>query len=131
MIDQSACFEIPIKNKKETYEAATAMFNDTYITGNLLDHDYFLNHYKLIAINLSKKNVNLNKKQVNLIGRLEQNATVFFIIENYIIINGQNNGQYGKGDRNDSTIKFNAEVLKPNVCDTSDAYVLVTGVLHI
>ena len=39
------------------------------------------------------------------------------------IINDQNNGQYGKGDENDSTIKFNTEVIKPKLIDFSDAYI--------
>ena len=39
------------------------------------------------------------------------------------IINDQNNGQYGKGDENDSTIKFNTEVIKTNLIDFSDAYI--------
>ena len=30
--------------------------NNDYTTGNLLDFEYFLKHYKLIAIDLSKKN---------------------------------------------------------------------------
>ena len=50
-----------------------------------------------------------------------------FQTRKWYIINDQNNGQYGKGDENDSTIKFNTEVLKPNICDYSDAYILVTG----
>ena len=28
--------------------------NNDYTTGNLLDYDYFLNHYKLIVIDLIK-----------------------------------------------------------------------------
>ena len=28
--------------------------NNDYTTGNLLDYDYFLNHYKLIVIDLMK-----------------------------------------------------------------------------
>ena len=43
------------------------------------------------------------------------------------IINDQNNGQYRKGDENDSTIKFDTKVTKPNLCDYSDAYIFVTG----
>ena len=43
------------------------------------------------------------------------------------IINNQNNGQCGKGYENDSTIKFTTEVVKPNVCGYSDAYILVKG----
>ena len=59
--------------------------NNDYITGNLLDYEYFKDHYKLIAIDLSKQieleNPDL-KQQVSFIGRLEENsATMFFIIE--------------------------------------------------
>ena len=55
-------------------------------TGNLLDYDYFWNHYKLIAIDLSKqielRNPDL-KQRINVIGKAEgdHKATVFFIIE--------------------------------------------------
>ena len=56
-----------------------------YTTGNLLDYEYFKDHYKLIAIDLSKQleleNPDL-KQQINFIGRLEENnAKMFFIIE--------------------------------------------------
>ena len=58
--------------------------NNDYTTGNLLDFKYFKNHYKQIAIDLSKQieleNINL-KQQINFIGRLEQNETMFFIID--------------------------------------------------
>ena len=54
-----------------------------------------------------------------------------FQTRKWYIINDQNNGQYGKGDENDSTIKFNTEVLKPNICDYSDAYILVTGKIAV
>ena len=59
--------------------------NNDYTTGNLLDYEYFKDHYKLIAIDLSKQ-VELEnpylKQQINFIGRLEENnATTFFIIE--------------------------------------------------
>ena len=58
--------------------------NNDY-TGNLLDYEYFKDHYKLIAIDLSKQieleNPDL-KKQINFIGRLEENnVTMVFIIE--------------------------------------------------
>ena len=43
------------------------------------------------------------------------------------IINDQNNGQYGNGDENGTTIKCELKVIKSNLCDYSDAYVLVTG----
>ena len=58
--------------------------NNDYTTGNLLDYEYFKDHYKLIAIGLSKQielgNPDL-KQQINFIGRLEEDATMFFIIE--------------------------------------------------
>ena len=85
LIDQKTLFETPIKNKEETYEAIIEMskYND-YTTGNLLVYEYFSTHYKLITIDLSKQieleNLNL-KQQINFIGRLELNATIFFIIE--------------------------------------------------
>ena len=59
--------------------------NDGYTTGNLLDYDYFLNHYKLTAIDLSKEIESENpdlKQQINFIGRLDKDdVTIFFIIE--------------------------------------------------
>ena len=60
--------------------------NNDYTTGNLLDQEYFLKHYKSIAIDLSKQieleNPDL-KQQINFIGKLERSegATMFFIIE--------------------------------------------------
>ena len=49
-----------------------------------------------------------------------------FATRKWYIINDQNNGQYGIGNENDSTIKFETKVIKPNLCDYSDAYILVT-----
>ena len=56
-----------------------------------------------------------------------------FATRKWYIINDQNNGQYGRGneDENDSTIKFEAKVIKPNLCDYSDAYILVTEDIKI
>ena len=49
-------FEIPVKNKEEAYEAIIEMSkNNDYTTGNLLDYEYFKDHYKLIIIDLSKQ----------------------------------------------------------------------------
>ena len=83
LIDLNPFFEILIKNKEEIYEAIIEMSrNNDYTTGNLLDYEYF--YYKLIAIDLSKQieleNSDL-KQQINFTGRLEQNVTIFFIIE--------------------------------------------------
>ena len=87
LIDGKSFFDTPIKNKEEAYEQIIEMSkNNDYTTGNLLDYEYFLKHYKLIAIDLSKQieleNSDL-KQQINFIGRLEraQGATMFFIIK--------------------------------------------------
>ena len=54
-----------------------------------------------------------------------------FATRKWYIINNQNNGQYGRGNENDSTIKFETKVIKPNLCDYSDAYILVTGDIKV
>ena len=80
------CFEIPVKNKEEASEQIIEMSKiNAYTTGNLLDYEYFKDHYQLIAIDLSKQieleNPDL-KQKVNFIGRIEKNnAAMFFIIE--------------------------------------------------
>ena len=82
LIDQKPFFELPIKNKEEAYEAIIELIrNSDYTTGNLLDYEYFKDHYKLIAIDSSKQTELENnelKQQINFIGRLEQNAAIFF-----------------------------------------------------
>ena len=86
VIDGKPFFEIPVKNKEQAYEAIIEMSkNNDYATGNLLEYEYLKDHYKLIAIDLSKQieleNPDL-KQQINFVGRLkENNATMFFIIE--------------------------------------------------
>ena len=47
-----------------------------------------------------------------------------FATRKWYIINDRNNGQYGRGDENenDSTIKFETDVIKPNLCDYSIIY---------
>ena len=65
-LDEKPSFEIPVKNKEEAYEAFIEMSkNNDYTTGNLLGYEYFKDHYKLIAIDLSKQTEleNLDLKQ--------------------------------------------------------------------
>ena len=38
-----------------------------------------------------------------------------FATRKWYVINDQNNGQYGRRDENDSTIKFNTKVIKTNL----------------
>ena len=86
IIDKLAFFDLPIKAKQEAYKKIIDISrNNEYTTGNLLDYDYFKKYYKLIAIDLSKQQVlqeNENLiQQINFVGRLEEAANVFIIIE--------------------------------------------------
>ena len=86
IIDKLAFFDLPIKTEEEAYENIIDISrNNEYATGNLLDYDYFKKYYKLIAIDLSKQKVLQENKdlihQINFIGRLEEAASVFIIIE--------------------------------------------------
>ena len=86
IIDKLAFFDLPIKNEEEAYEKIIHISrNNEYTTGNLLDYDYFKKYYKLIAIHLSKQQILQENEdliqQINFIGRLEEAANVFIIIE--------------------------------------------------
>ena len=70
------------------------------------------------------------QKIVNLLND-SKNESSKFATRNWYINNDQNNGQYGRGNENDSTIKFETKVIKPNLCDYSDAYILVTGDIKV
>ena len=70
------------------------------------------------------------KKIVNLLNDSDSESSKFSTRKWYII-NDQNNRQYGRGNENDSTIKFETKVIKPNLCDYADAYILVTGDIKI
>ena len=74
LIDGKSFFDVLLKNKEEAYEKIVKISkNNDYTTGNLLHCEYFSEHYKLTATDLSKqmelKNPNL--KQINFIGKLE------------------------------------------------------------
>ena len=86
IIDKLAFFDLPIKTEEEAYENTIDISrNNEYTTGNLFDSDYFKKHYKLIAIYLSRQQVSKENEdliqQINFIGRLENAANVFIIIE--------------------------------------------------
>ena len=59
------------------------------------------------------------------------NKSSKFATRKWYVINGQNNGQYGRGNDNNSTIKYETKVIKPNLCDYSDAYILVRGDIKV
>ena len=79
-----------MNNNFKTYEnirkIATSL-GDDYTTGCLLDYSYFKDHYKMIAIDLSKQQA-LDAdpraiQQINFTANLDRegNTTMFFIIE--------------------------------------------------
>ena len=98
IIDKLAFFNLPIKTEEEAYEKIRDISrNNEYTTSNLLDYNYFKKYYKLIAIDLSKQQVLQENEdliqQINFIGKLEEAANVFIIIEkkeNTILESSQN-----------------------------------------
>ena len=90
MIDGKNFFDQPVNNDKVTYEnirkIATGQ-GDDYTTGCLLDYPYFKNHYKMIAIDLSKQQA-LDAdpraiQQINFTANLDRagNTRIYFILE--------------------------------------------------
>ena len=55
------------------------------------------------------------------------NESSKFATRKWYVINDQSNTNYGEGNENDTTIKFQTKVIKSNLCDYSDAYILLTG----
>ena len=66
------------------------------------------------------------QKVANLLGNAD-NESLNFATRKWYVINDQNNTDYGDGNENGATIKFETKVIKSNICDYSDAYILVTG----
>ena len=54
-----------------------------------------------------------------------------FETRKWYVVNDHNNGNYSQGDDVQSIVKFNAELVKPFLCDYSDAYILVTGNIKV
>ena len=68
-----------------------------------------------------------SQKIINLSGSNDKESQKF-ATKRWSIINDQNTGNnaYGNGEEC-STIKLETKVIKPNLCDSSDAYILVIG----
>ena len=90
MINGENFFDQAIKNKKTAYEdirkIATGQ-GDDYTTGCLLDYSYFLNTYKMIAVDLSKQQaLDVDPRaiqQINFTANLDRagSTRVYFILE--------------------------------------------------
>ena len=60
------------------------------------------------------------QKIVNLLKDSEE-LNSKFATRKWCIINDENNGQSGRSNDNNPTIKFETKVIKPYLCDYSDA----------
>ena len=67
-----------------------------------------------------------NSKIVNLLSDANSES-LKFATRKWYVINDQNNTDYGEGNEDSTTAKFETKVIKSNLCDYSDAYILVTG----
>ena len=45
----------------------------------------------------------------------------------YYVINDENNTDYDEGNEHSTTVKFETKIIKSNLYDYSDLYILVTG----
>ena len=84
MIDGRNFFDQPINSMTKTYEnirkIATGQ-GDDYTTGCLLDYSYFKDHYKMIAVDLSKQQaLDADARAIQQINRA-RNTTMLLIIE--------------------------------------------------
>ena len=71
------------------------------------------------------------QKIINLLNKNDVESRKF-TMRKWYVINDTNNTKYGGLNSNDpDTVKFVTKVLKPNLCDYSDAYILVTGKISI
>ena len=83
-------FDQPIKDNKVTYENIRKIAmgkGDDYKTGCLLDYPYFKDSYKMMAVDLSKRQI-LNARptanqQINFIAHLDRtdNTRIYFILK--------------------------------------------------
>ena len=74
-----------------------------------------------------------NQKIINLLGKIDTDSK-HFATKKWYIINDENNTNYGvdkdTGANAPDTIKYDTRVLKPNLCDYAEAYILVDGTIR-
>ena len=74
-----------------------------------------------------------NQKIINLLDKIDTDSK-YFVTKKWYIINDENNTNYGvdknTGANNPDTIKYDTRVLKPNLCDYAEAYILVDGTIR-
>ena len=74
-----------------------------------------------------------NQKIINLLDKIDANSK-HFATKKWHTINDENNTNYGvnkdTGVDNPDTIKYDTRVLKPNLCDYAEAYILIDGTIR-
>ena len=74
-----------------------------------------------------------NQKIINLLDKIDTDSK-HFATKKWYIINDENNTNYGvnkdTGANNPDTIKYDTRVLKPNLFDYAEAYILVDGTIR-
>ena len=74
-----------------------------------------------------------NQKIINLLDKTDTDSK-HFSTKKWYVINDENNTNYGvnkdTGANNPDTIKYDTRVLKPNLCDYAEAYILVDGTIR-
>ena len=88
MINGQNFFNQSVKNNLRTYDRIRKIvtsLGDDYTTGSLLDYNCFNEYYKMIGIDSNQQQALAADpkviQQINFTGNLENNATIFFIIE--------------------------------------------------
>ena len=114
--------------------------NDDYTKVNLLNYLHRQKYYILIGIDLSRKTITSIPQQINFAEKLKKDdsATMLFIAEKqqktilnfprkWNIVNDNSKRNYNVGNE----IIYNAGVLKSNLCDHNNTYILVRGIITI
>ena len=74
-----------------------------------------------------------NQKIINLLDKIDTDSK-HFATKKWYIINDENNTNYGvnkdTGAVNPDTIKYDTRVLKRNLCDYAEAYILIDGTIR-
>ena len=74
-----------------------------------------------------------NQKIISLLDKIDTDSK-HFATKKWYIINDENKTNYGvnkdTGQNNPDTIKYDTRVLKPNLCDYAEAYILVDGTIR-
>ena len=90
VIDGRNFYDNPVESDIEKYrELKKEMIGkgEDYTTGSLLDYNYFIKHYKLVAVDLSKqKELDANPRAIQQIEfkyMLGTNSTIYWVLEKY------------------------------------------------